>query len=148
MKTVLVICCSLIALSCSRSSSGSAQPQGGDSARIAEGTSVAQASQPITYAQRQGKYIYGRYCAVCHGDQGAGDGFNAYNLDPKPHSLADSTYVAALSDEALSQVIALGGRGVNKSVLMPAYDGTLNQDQISYLVAYIRRLAGNHERTP
>jgi mono/diheme cytochrome c family protein len=104
---------------------------------------VTKASFTFSYTQEKGGRLFDRYCVICHGQHGEGDGFNAYNLDPKPHSLADSAYVAAFSDEALSQVIALGGRGVNKSVLMPAYGWTLTKDQISYLVSYLRTLAHN-----
>lgn len=94
----------------------------------------------LTYEQRQGKYLYMKYCTVCHGDHGEGDGFNAYNLDPKPHSLADSAYGASFSDASLARVISVGGRGANKSVLMPAYGHTITPDEIAYLVAYIRSL--------
>lgn len=91
-----------------------------------------------TYEERQGKRYFDNYCAVCHGKTGEGDGFNAYNLNPRPHSFADSAYMAALSDETLAEVIAFGGRGVNKSVLMPAYQNTLSGQQILNLIAYIR----------
>ncbi|NIT55943.1 MAG: hypothetical protein GWN00_06805 [Aliifodinibius sp.] len=46
--------------------------------------------------------------------------------------------MAALSDETLAEIIAFGGRGVNKSVLMPAYQNTLTKEQIANVVAYIR----------
>ena len=36
-----------------------------------------------TYAERQGKQLFEQYCAICHGQSGEGDGFNAYNLNPK-----------------------------------------------------------------
>ena len=91
-----------------------------------------------SYAERQGKKIFDHYCVVCHGATGEGDGFNSFNLDHRPHSLADSAYVVALSDAILTQVIKFGGRGANKSILMPAYPYSLNSDQISFLVAYIR----------
>lgn len=92
------------------------------------------------YEQRLGKRMFNLYCAVCHGALGEGDGFNAYNLDPRPHSFADSTYMAALSDATLTEIISRGGRGMNKSVLMPAYKATLSADQIKSLVRYIRTL--------
>ena len=98
-----------------------------------------------TFGERQGERLYRHYCVVCHGKRGEGDGFNSYNLDPRPHSLADSAYVAALSDAILTQVIAYGGRGVNKSILMPAYMYSLNSDQISYIVAYIRSFSRNDD---
>jgi len=98
-----------------------------------------------SFAQRQGKTVYERYCTVCHGRNGEGDGFNAFNLDPKPGNLADSSYIAALSDETLVQVIAFGGRVVNKSILMPAYQNTLTKDQVRYVVDYIRTFAPNRK---
>lgn len=128
----------LFAVGCS--SSPPDPPKAADSTASA----VQEVKQPVraslSYEERQGKQIYLRLCSVCHGDQGAGDGFNAYNLDPKPHSLADSAYVTALSDETLRQVISFGGRGVNKSVLMPGYQYTLNRSQVNYLIRFIRNL--------
>ena len=90
-----------------------------------------------TYTERQGKQLFEQYCVVCHGQTGEGDGFNAYNLNPKPHSLSDSTYMKALSIETLTETISFGGNGVNKSVLMPAYQKTINKTQISNVVVYI-----------
>jgi len=93
-----------------------------------------------TYDERKGKRLFDHYCVVCHGETGEGDGFNAYNLDPRPHSLADSTYMTVISDAIIAEVISRGGRGVNKSVLMPAYANTLTSEQIQHLVAYLRTL--------
>jgi len=138
---IIIIIILSLANGCKSKRPATAQANGkSDSLAIALADSLRQTDPWLKYsfAERQGKQLFEHYCAVCHGAQGVGDGFNSYNLDPKPHSLADSAYVAALSDATLAQVIALGGRGVNKSVLMPAYQQTLNQDQISYLVAYIR----------
>ena len=90
-----------------------------------------------TYTERRGKELFEQYCVVCHGISGEGDGFNAYNLNPKPHSLSDSTYMKALSVENLAETISFGGKGVNKSVLMPAYQRTLEKTQISDVVVYI-----------
>jgi len=143
MKSILVLCCSLLSLGCSKENVGSFHPEENDTSQVVGKISGEIISPSNTYEQRQGKYLYLKYCAVCHGDEGGADGFNTYNLDPKPHSLADSSYVAALSDGSLTQVIGLGGRGVNKSVLMPAYGWTLSEAQISYLVSYVRVLARN-----
>ncbi len=97
-------------------------------------------SVSLTFEQQQGKDLFGHYCAVCHGDQGAGDGFNSYNLDPKPHSLADSAYMAAFSDRNLEDILIRGGRGMNMSPEMPAYGGTLSKLEIAYVTAYVRWL--------
>ena len=120
-------------------------PTFADSIAESNGDSVRLASVwfKFSYAERRGKRLFDQYCVICHGQLGEGDGFNAYNLDPKPHSFTDSAYIAAFSDASLSQLIAFGGRGVNKSVLMPAYGSTLKRDQISHLVSYLRVLAHN-----
>lgn len=119
--------------------SGSALRRGKDSLSVAIADSLIRNDPWIrySYAERQGKSLFEQYCAICHGPGGEGDGFNAYNLNPKPHSLADSTYMKALSGENLSETISIGGQGVNKSVLMPAYQNTLSKTQISNLVVYI-----------
>lgn len=116
----------------------------------ADGT--GQEAQPDTlmlfsYAQRRGMRLYRHYCVVCHGDQGAGDGFNAYNLDPKPRDLTDPRYQGAISDDALKQIVTQGGRAMNRSILMPAYGQTLSSEQIADLVAYLRTLTGVGEAT-
>lgn len=101
---------------------------------------VADLYARLTYSQRRGKLIFEKYCVVCHGSEGRGDGFNAYNLDPRPRDLTDSTYMAALADERLVETIREGGRRFNKSILMPAWGNTLTPNQIEDGVNYIRAL--------
>jgi len=91
----------------------------------------------LSYEQRQGKYIFMKYCAVCHGDQGKGNGFNSYNLNPRPRSFTDSNYISVYSYARLFEIISKGGRGVNKSQLMPSWNGTLDEDEIDYVVKYV-----------
>ena len=55
----------------------------------------------LTYEQQQGKVLYTKYCAICHGDAGKGDGFNAYNLDPKPRDFTDPRAMAGIDDANL-----------------------------------------------
>ncbi len=94
----------------------------------------------LGYEERQGKSIYLKYCVVCHGMEGKGDGFNAYNLDPKPRDFTDSTYMKTLSDARLIETISEGGRGVNKSPLMPMWGVTISRDNILDVVQYLRAL--------
>lgn len=139
---ILWIVCLLVLLqiSCQEvPQSGAILQEGGDSLAAAITGSLLYSDPWIkySYTERQGKRLFEQYCAVCHGYSGEGDGFNAYSLDPRPHNLADSAYMKALSDETLAEIIAFGGMGVNKSVLMPAYQNTLSKMQISNVVAYI-----------
>jgi mono/diheme cytochrome c family protein len=118
-----------------------------DSGSVAADTSHAADSvkapplPKLTYEQTQGKYVFARYCAVCHGVEGRGDGFNAYNLDPKPRDFTDSGFLSVFPDERLSQVTMLGGHAVNKSQTMPAFEWTIGKDEIGYVVAYVRYLS-------
>ncbi len=104
---------------------------------------LAQASpeMKLTYEERQGKTLYSKYCSVCHGDDGKGDGFNSFNLDPKPRDFTDAKYMSALSNGRLLQTISEGGRGVNKSPLMPSWGGRMDKMEIQYVIAYIRTFA-------
>jgi mono/diheme cytochrome c family protein len=95
----------------------------------------------LSYEQRQGKNIFTKYCSVCHGMEGKGDGFNSFNLDPKPRDLTDGHYMNTLTDERLAQTIREGGRSVNRSSLMPSWGGRLTKDEILYVATYVRMLS-------
>src|SRR5690606_13864298 len=105
-------------------------PAGGD---------VPQPTDPPDAAQ--GQQLYAQYCASCHGPEGAGDGPIAATLDPKPASHADGEYMNSLSNAHVFQVIKGGGPAVGKSPLMAPWGGTLSDDQIWDLVAFVRSLA-------
>jgi mono/diheme cytochrome c family protein len=106
-----------------------------------EGEGPGQEPEPLMkFEEANGFEIYRRYCSVCHGESGAGDGFNAFNLDPKPRSLVDPFARDQMSDEELARSISLGGAGRNKSPRMPSWGKTLNSRQIRYVVSYIRHL--------
>lgn len=94
----------------------------------------------LGYNAREGRAVYRHYCLNCHGDQGKGDGFNAYNLDPKPASLADSTFQVKHTDADLLTAIKLGGGAVGLSTGMPPWGRTLSERQMSNIVDYLRTL--------
>jgi mono/diheme cytochrome c family protein len=108
-------------------------------ARLASAATATPAPAP-TYEARQGKLVYDHYCATCHGDSGAGDGFNAFNLDPHPRDLSDPAFQKTRSDADLADAIRRGGAGVGLSALMPPWGHTLSERQVGQLVAYLRTL--------
>jgi mono/diheme cytochrome c family protein len=95
----------------------------------------------LGYNAREGRVLYRHYCLNCHGEEGRGDGFNAYNLDPRPRSLADSSFQARHTDADLVAAIRSGGGAVGLSTGMPPWGRTLNERQVQNLVDYLRTLA-------
>ena len=89
----------------------------------------------------RGNDTYQLYCASCHGPKGAGDGPTSTSLDPKPAKHNDGDYMNPLSDEHLSKVIKEGGVAVGKSPLMAPWGGTLSDEQVADVIAFIRSLA-------
>lgn len=87
-----------------------------------------------------GRQLYEVYCTQCHGVSGDGNGVNAAQLSVQPRSHIDREEMSARTDEELFRVIQEGGAAINKSVLMPAWDGNLDEAQINALVEYLRVL--------
>lgn len=84
--------------------------------------------------------LYARACAACHGERGAGDGFNAPHLPVRPTAHADSAYMSTRPDDTLFDGVYAGGFILNKSHRMPAFGLTLTREQIRGLVRYLREL--------
>lgn len=117
-----------------------AVPAANASTAPADGTSAPPVAvePPLPYELRLGRETYQHYCLTCHGDTGAGDGFNAFNIDPHPTDLTDPAFQKAKTDAALKDAIQRGGAGVGLSPLMPPYGKTLTPDQVDQVVRYLR----------
>ena len=87
-----------------------------------------------------GKALYEVYCTQCHGLSGKGDGVNAAQLDVQPRNHTDQKEMSARSDDDLFKAIKHGGQAINKSVLMPNWDGNMTDAEIEDVVAYLRQL--------
>jgi len=109
---------------------------------------AAAAPAAPAYELRLGKEIYGHYCQTCHGETAAGDGFNAFNLDPRPRDLSDPKFVQTKNDADLVDAVRRGGSGVGLSPLMPPYGHTLSARQIDEVVLYLKSLQKKPEPKP
>lgn len=92
----------------------------------------------LSYSEAQGKHLFARYCATCHGDEGHGDGQNASNLNPAPPDIATSKN--ARDAVYLRRVIAQGSAATGRSPLSPPWGRSLTAQEIEYLVAYCQAL--------
>ena len=88
-----------------------------------------------------GKANYQIHCASCHGETGEGDGPVAQALSPKPARHTDGAYMNPLTDTYLFKVIKFGGAAVGKSSMMAPLGGSLSDQQIRNVIAFIRTLA-------
>jgi len=92
------------------------------------------ASRSGKAAENEAASTFKLQCSSCHGANGAGDTSVGKTL--KAADLR-SPAVQKQSDAELAQIIAEGKGN------MPSFSDSLSKDQISALVAYIRKLAKN-----
>lgn len=83
-----------------------------------------------------GMQIYQKYCIVCHGVEGDGDGImtKLMGIMPMDHTNPNATNPLG-NDELVRSIIEGKGR------FMPAWKGILNQSDVEALVSYIRLLS-------
>ena len=89
---------------------------------------------------KRGEALYKVYCTQCHGVKGDGKGVNAAHMAVMPRDHTDAKEMSARTDEELFKVVKLGGKSINKSVLMPAWGRNLADEDIHALVAHLRSL--------
>jgi len=82
-----------------------------------------------------GKKVYLKYCVLCHGGQGKGDGASSGSLEVKPADFTDQKRMKAQTDGELAWKI-LSGRGP-----MPAWGPVLQETDIWDVINYVRSLA-------
>ncbi len=92
-------------------------------------------------ARNRGRVVYDHYCQICHGEHGRGNGFNASELNPRPRDFTNAQLWQGTSDERFQYAIARGGPSVGESVLMPAWEHTLTEQQIRDVIVYLRSFA-------
>jgi mono/diheme cytochrome c family protein len=92
---------------------------------------------------QRGQEAYLAYCAVCHGDRGAGDGEMAVPLRESGIVIAhldDAARIRSLGRDGVRKVIVEGGAHTGRSNLMPAWGEKLEDPMIDDVLAYILTL--------
>ena len=105
------------------------------------GAALSGVAKGLNNTQLSGKVYYEQYCMVCHGEEGKGDGFNAFNLNPRPKDLAGVTKF--VSNESFCKAVADGARSSDGKILCPPWGRTVDKDKIAAIVDYIRTLGKN-----
>lgn len=98
-----------------------------------------------------GQRTYLSDCAMCHGDQGNGDGEVAAVLHAKGvmvAHLSDGQRMGALSKADIVKVISEGGAHTGRSNLMPAWGEMLGSDLVDAVAGYVMTLSAAHPAIP
>jgi mono/diheme cytochrome c family protein len=89
----------------------------------------------------EGRALYARSCAACHGAEARGDGASAAAFATRPADLTDGRLLNRLPDAFLVAVIMNGGPAMGLAPTMPPFRGNLNEGQARQIVAFLRTLA-------
>lgn len=84
----------------------------------------------------QGKNLYLKVCASCHGVNADGTGPAAQGLSPKPANFRDRERLSKYSDAYLFYRVTEGKPGT----AMPAFSAALSAEQKWLLITYLRSL--------
>ncbi|BDI28957.1 hypothetical protein CCAX7_10080 [Capsulimonas corticalis] len=84
-----------------------------------------------------GEGIYQNKCFGCHGPNQDGNGANAASLNPKPRNLRDAPFMQSMSYQRINTSIHKGVPGT----AMPRWEGTLSDDEIKEVIAYVWSLS-------
>lgn len=97
---------------------------------------AAAVENPVSVSDKSvaaGEKIYAENCAVCHGENGKGDGPAAASLDKQPANLHEG-HVQGLSDGALFWIISHG----RPDTPMPPWDNVLSETERWQVVNFLR----------
>lgn len=104
---------------------------------------VVSAEEPFVLGgdAKKGEDLYKMLCIQCHGEKGRGDGpaATAASLNPKPTNFADPANASRLTDEWVFRVIKDGGPKHGKSALMVSWSGSLDDQQLRHVAAFVLR---------
>lgn len=87
----------------------------------------------------EGKKIFDTHCTLCHGPNGDGDAAAGKALTPPASNLTDPKLQEVMKDDYMFWHIMKGGAALGHTGMTP-FEGTLKDDQVWQVIAYIRSL--------
>lgn len=90
---------------------------------------------------QKGRPIYEKYCLLCHGPEGRGDGPQGQMMKP-PATNFKSPASRNKSDAELMKIIREG----HPNSAMTKWTGILSESDMQNVLAYIRQLSGGPEK--
>src|SRR3954470_3597263 len=101
---------------------------------------------PSLLLAQDGKTVYDKWCAGCHGDAGAGDGFGSKTMLPHPRDFTKAVYKIRTTasgeiptDDDIRHIIEVGMPGT----AMPEWKSRLNAGEITAVIQYIKSFSPN-----
>jgi len=88
---------------------------------------------------KRGQALFGKRCALCHGETGNGHG--RLKIDPAPADLTAPGVVDKRSDWEIYVVIRDGGPALGLSVKMLAWGKVVPDQELRDMAAFVRSLA-------
>jgi mono/diheme cytochrome c family protein len=96
------------------------------------------------FSKREGRHLFIHYCSPCHGENGDGYGqYFAYGLEPQPADFTAADFLQSRNDKTLFLSISHGSAALGKSNLCPPWGNTFHQEEIAFLIDYIKILYKN-----
>ena len=95
----------------------------------------------------RGAEIFAANCAACHGAAGSPDPDSPLvkNLGVVPADFSDTLFNSREGESEWKLVATHGGASLGFSEVMPAFGGSLSEEDIDNTLAYIKTLGGEHD---
>ncbi len=100
----------------------------------------------------EGYEVFKKYCFICHGEEGKGDGPLAHKIGTPPSDLTNDNILGKRTDKELIRIVegsSPHGKSTDSGLLstgMPRWGIAISHSQVRSLVAYIRYLhRGKHK---
>jgi cytochrome c oxidase cbb3-type subunit III len=88
-----------------------------------------------------GKAVFARSCALCHGEAGDGRSKIAGTMSPRPTDFTNGGLMSQRSDWEVYAAVRDGGKAVGLSPKMFAWNRLLTDQEIRDVSAYVRSLS-------